>query len=80
MSSIYRNHTNGLLQEPVNKLRSNIDMTMLSYAGAILVPIVSFVSLYLYLADEGSLLPKFRDCTTSNDFELYIYICSSFGR
>ena len=24
--------------------------------------------------DEGSLLPKYRDCTTSNDFELYIYI------
>ena len=22
---------------------------------------------------EGSLLPKYRDCTTSNDFELYIY-------
>ena len=39
MSSIYQNHTNGLLHEPVNKLRSNIDMTMLAYAGAILVPI-----------------------------------------
>ena len=22
----------------------------------------------------GSLLPKYRDCTTSNDFESYIYI------
>ena len=33
-----------------------------------------FVSLYLYVPDEGSLLPKYRDCTTSNDFELYIYI------
>ena len=32
----------------------------------------SFVSLYLYVPDEGSLLPKYRDCTTSNDFELYI--------
>ena len=28
--------------------------------------------LYLYVPDEGSLLPKYRDCTTSNDFELYI--------
>ena len=35
---------------------------------------MSFVSLYLYVPDEGSLLPKYRDCTTSNDFELYIYI------
>ena len=35
---------------------------------------MSFVSLYLYAPDEGSLLLKYRDCTTSNDFELYIYI------
>ena len=28
----------------------------------------------MYVPDEGSLLPKYRDCTTSNDFELYIYI------
>ena len=38
---------------------------------------MSFVSLYLYVPDEGSLLPKYRDCTTSNDFEsciIYIYI------
>ena len=34
---------------------------------------MSFVLLYLYVPDEGSLLPKYRDCTTSNDFELYIY-------
>ena len=34
---------------------------------------MSFVSLYLYVPDEGSLLPKYRDCTTSNDFE-YMYI------
>ena len=34
----------------------------------------SFASLYLYVPDEGSLLTKYRDCTTSNDFELYIYI------
>ena len=33
---------------------------------------MSFVSLYLYVPDEGSLLPKYRDCTTSNDFELYL--------
>ena len=32
-----------------------------------------FASLYLYVPDEGSLLQKYRDCTTSNDFELYIY-------
>ena len=36
---------------------------------------MSFVSLYLYVPDEVSLLPKYRDCTTYNDFELYIYIC-----
>ena len=35
---------------------------------------MSFVLLYLYVPDEGSLLPKYRDCTTSNDFELYVYI------
>ena len=32
----------------------------------------SFVLLYLYVPDEGSLLPKYRDCTTYNDFQLYI--------
>ena len=31
-------------------------------------------SLFFGSNDEGSLLPKCRDCTTSNDFELYIYI------
>ena len=36
---------------------------------------MSFVSLYLYVSDEGSLLPKYRDCTTSNDFELYLMCC-----
>ena len=40
---------------------------------------MSFVSLYLYVPDEGSLLPKYRDCTTSNDFESYIYIYIYFG-
>ena len=34
-----------------------------------------FVLLYLYVPDEGSLLPKYRDCTTSNDFELYLMCC-----
>ena len=33
------------------------------------------VSLYFYVPDEGSLLPKYRDCTTSNDFELYLMCC-----
>ena len=28
-----------------------------------------------YVPDEGSLLPKYRDCTTSNDFELYLMCC-----
>ena len=41
---------------------------------------MSFVSLYLYVPDEGSLLPKYRDCTTSNDFELYIYIYTYIGK
>ena len=35
---------------------------------------ILFVALYLYVPDEGSLLSKYRDCTTSNGFELYIYI------
>ena len=30
---------------------------------------------YLYVPDEGILLPKYRDCTTSNDFELYLIFC-----
>ena len=38
---------------------------------------MSFVSLYLYVPDEGSLLPKYRDCTTSNDFELYLMWCDA---
>ena len=33
------------------------------------------MKLYLYVPDEGSLLPKYRDCTTSNDFELYLMCC-----
>ena len=41
----------------------------------IYIYIVSFVSLYLYVPDEGSLLPKYRDCTTSNDFESYLMCC-----
>ena len=36
---------------------------------------IYIVSLYLYVPDEGSLLPKYRDCTTSNDFELYLMCC-----
>ena len=30
---------------------------------------------YLYVPDEGSLLPKYRDCTTCNDFEIYLMCC-----
>ena len=33
-----------------------------------------YISLYLYFPVNGSLLPKYRDCSTSNDFDLYIYI------
>ena len=29
---------------------------------------------YLHVPDEGSLLPKYGDCATFNDFQLYIYI------
>ena len=29
----------------------------------------------MYVPDEGSLLPKYRDCTTSNFFELYLMCC-----
>ena len=36
---------------------------------------IYIVSLYLYVPDEGSLLPKYRDCTTSNDFESYLMCC-----
>ena len=36
---------------------------------------MSFVSLYLYVPDEGSLLPKYKDCTTSNGFELNLMCC-----
>ena len=28
-----------------------------------------------YVSGEGSLLPQYRDCTTSNDFELYLMCC-----
>ena len=33
------------------------------------------MSLYLSVPDEGSLLPKNRDCTASNDFELFLMCC-----
>ena len=33
------------------------------------------IKLYLYVPDKGSLLPKYRDCSTSNDFELYLMCC-----
>ena len=42
----------------------------------ICIYIYIYVSLYLYVPDEGSLLSKCnRDCTTSNDFELYLMCC-----
>ena len=34
-----------------------------------------YISLYLYVPNEGSLLPKYRDCSTPNDFELYLMCC-----
>ena len=36
---------------------------------------IVFASLYLYVSDEGSLLPKNTDCTTPNGFELYLMRC-----
>ena len=33
-----------------------------------------YIYIYICISDDGSLLPKYRDCTTYNDFELYIYI------
>ena len=35
---------------------------------------ILYMYIYIYI-DEGSLLPKYRDCTTSNDFELCIMCC-----
>ena len=37
--------------------------------------VCTYIRTYLYVPDEGSLLPKYRDCTTSNDFELYLMRC-----
>ena len=34
-----------------------------------------YICIYIYVPDEGSLFPKYRDCTTSNDFELYLMCC-----
>ena len=31
--------------------------------------------LYLYVPEESSLLPKYRDCTTYNVFEIYLMCC-----
>ena len=36
---------------------------------------IYIVSLYFYVPDEGSLLPKYRDCITYNDFEIYLMCC-----
>ena len=33
------------------------------------------VSVQILHTDKGSLLPKYGDCTTSNDFELYLMCC-----
>ena len=41
---------------------------------------VYFLALYLYVPDEGSLLPKYIDCTTSNGFESYIYLCTEWAK
>ena len=45
------------------------------YKTYIYIYIYIYVSLYLNVPDEGSLLPKYRYCTTSNDFELYLMCC-----
>ena len=36
---------------------------------------IKIIKDYLYVPDEGSLLPKYRDCITYNDFELYLMCC-----
>ena len=34
-----------------------------------------FVSLYLYVPDEGRMVPTYRECTISNDIELHLIRC-----
>ena len=42
----------------------------------ICIYIYIYIYIYMYVnVDEGSLLPKYRDCTTSNDFESYLMCC-----
>ena len=52
-----------------------IDIYIYIYRYIYIYIYIYFVSLYLYVPDEGSLLPKYRDCTTSNDFESYLMCC-----
>ena len=62
---------------PRNSTMHNIHskLFIFVYAYILYIYIIQFVSLYLYIPDEGSLLLKYRDCTTSNDFELYLMCC-----
>ena len=45
----------------------SLDVVQSLYFGSKL-PSSGTYKIYLYVPDEGSLLPKYRDCTTSNDF------------
>ena len=51
----------------------SLDVVQSLYFGSKLPSLGTYK--YLYVPDEGSLLPKYRDCTTSNDFELYLMCC-----
>ena len=44
-----------------------------SYVSLFSLLFIAFVS--LYVPDEGNLLTKYTDCTTSNGFELYLICC-----
>ena len=48
----------------------------LVFGNALILYIYIYMRIYIYIyIDEGSLLPKYRDCTTSNDFESYLMCC-----
>ena len=38
---------------------------------------IHYLSLYQYFPDEGSLLPKYRDCTIPNGFAPYFMCCDA---
>ena len=52
----------------------SLDVVQSLYFGNKLPSTGTYKKSKLYVPDEGSLLPKYRDCTISNYLELYIYI------